>query len=529
MSADNFNAELLSAYLDGEVTDAERALVEERLASDPAAAELLQELRAASDAVRGLPRERVDGDFVGGVLAALEDEPSAATVTLASARESLWQRPGVRRGLAWASLAAAACLMLVVLQPGDQEPRERRVAQAPADRPVQHDRFAKAPHAIGELNPKGTTPPREGDMPELYAAAPEATSRGGVKALADESNMAEAAPASPAGGRSRAISGMDASRSAADSAANAPGQRGGGMGGGALKSTLDQVAAPAAPAMAATPRAAVAETATAAESVAAAKRAQPPIEVYRLQFTGDAEAAHNELLAALAAENVSLWDDGWVYGGELGRDIDAALALRNESSRVEPATDSLHAFSPQRVAASPPAAVATDGPADAAAEEIAERGRGSEPIDRPLVADAVDGYLVSLSANAAARLVARLQRQAGGNGVLAGVELRVAPPQPGAAGELATDWGGGWAIRLPARGEGAEGAAGEQGAVSVESLGRRLAGAASAPRGVASGTSDKPAKSVASDSAVGNRASTLPAAGHVRVLFLLEPAPASNE
>ena len=108
MSADNFNAELLSAYLDGEVTDAERALVEERLASDPAAAELLQELRAASDAVRGLPRERVDGDFVGGVLAALEDEPSAATVTLASARESLWQRPGVRRGLAWASLAAAA-------------------------------------------------------------------------------------------------------------------------------------------------------------------------------------------------------------------------------------------------------------------------------------------------------------------------------------------------------------------------------------------------------------------------------------
>ncbi|OYW20699.1 MAG: hypothetical protein B7Z55_06880, partial [Planctomycetales bacterium 12-60-4] len=49
--------ELLSAYLDGEVSDAERALVEQRLAHDPVARESLREFREISQLMRTLPRE----------------------------------------------------------------------------------------------------------------------------------------------------------------------------------------------------------------------------------------------------------------------------------------------------------------------------------------------------------------------------------------------------------------------------------------------------------------------------------------
>ncbi|NUQ47365.1 MAG: zf-HC2 domain-containing protein, partial [Phycisphaerae bacterium] len=46
--------ELLSAYLDGELEEGERRLVEARLESDPAARALLAELRGASAALRSL-------------------------------------------------------------------------------------------------------------------------------------------------------------------------------------------------------------------------------------------------------------------------------------------------------------------------------------------------------------------------------------------------------------------------------------------------------------------------------------------
>ncbi len=49
--------ELLSAYLDGEVSAAERVLVENWLARDPAARQTLVELRRLSTALRDLPRE----------------------------------------------------------------------------------------------------------------------------------------------------------------------------------------------------------------------------------------------------------------------------------------------------------------------------------------------------------------------------------------------------------------------------------------------------------------------------------------
>ena len=66
--------ELLSAYLDGELTADEQAAVEARLSADPAAAELLHQLRAVSQAVQGLPQEVVGRDLGGPIARLVEGD-----------------------------------------------------------------------------------------------------------------------------------------------------------------------------------------------------------------------------------------------------------------------------------------------------------------------------------------------------------------------------------------------------------------------------------------------------------------------
>gem|GEM_PF-4705779 len=63
--------ELLSAYLDGEVTEAERAAVVARLARDPAARALLEELQALSSALHTLPRDPAPVELQAAALQAL--------------------------------------------------------------------------------------------------------------------------------------------------------------------------------------------------------------------------------------------------------------------------------------------------------------------------------------------------------------------------------------------------------------------------------------------------------------------------
>ena len=68
LEAANFDDELLSAYLDDELTPEERARVEERLAADPAARQLLDELRAVSRAMKDLPPATLGADLRETVL-----------------------------------------------------------------------------------------------------------------------------------------------------------------------------------------------------------------------------------------------------------------------------------------------------------------------------------------------------------------------------------------------------------------------------------------------------------------------------
>jgi anti-sigma factor RsiW len=113
--------ELLSAYLDGELTAAEQAQVEQLLATSPRARQLLEELSALSATLQALPRQRLAEDLSGEVLRAIaqhrEAAPSLATAAPAAMlpQPMIVPRPLARRVTAWVSVAVAASLLMAVL------------------------------------------------------------------------------------------------------------------------------------------------------------------------------------------------------------------------------------------------------------------------------------------------------------------------------------------------------------------------------------------------------------------------------
>jgi anti-sigma factor RsiW len=116
----NFDDELLSAYVDGELTVEERTVVEARLESDPAARELVAELRGLSRKLRSLPRERNDEDVRSLVMAQI-GESKVSLPSREPSRNNL-------RILLWPAVMIAAALMLMFTQ-GNEEPRDRELAR----------------------------------------------------------------------------------------------------------------------------------------------------------------------------------------------------------------------------------------------------------------------------------------------------------------------------------------------------------------------------------------------------------------
>jgi anti-sigma factor RsiW len=105
-SSESFDDELLSAYVDGELDEDQRAQVEERLRDDPRGKQLVDELRDLSATLQALPREQVGSDLRAGVMQQIE-----AKVISPSSRED--RGSGMRRW-AWAAMAIAATLLLSV-------------------------------------------------------------------------------------------------------------------------------------------------------------------------------------------------------------------------------------------------------------------------------------------------------------------------------------------------------------------------------------------------------------------------------
>ena len=141
--------ELLSAYLDGELTASEQADVEQLLAQSAAARQLVDELRALSATLQSLPAHKLEEDLSQEVLQiagrrmlsvprepAESADPSGAE---AAGETPFWRavlrRAVSRRNLAWSAVAVAAAILLMVMNPElpreERESREKHVAMAP--------------------------------------------------------------------------------------------------------------------------------------------------------------------------------------------------------------------------------------------------------------------------------------------------------------------------------------------------------------------------------------------------------------
>src|SRR5262245_35572015 len=101
-----FTDELLSAYLDGEVTAEERAAVEAQLAASEADRRLLEELQALRGEFQSLPRATVAAGFADRVVRAAVAAKAREAATVTPAASPNVSQP--KRSLQWTSWAAVA-------------------------------------------------------------------------------------------------------------------------------------------------------------------------------------------------------------------------------------------------------------------------------------------------------------------------------------------------------------------------------------------------------------------------------------
>ncbi len=139
---ENFDESLLTAYLDNELSEAERAFVDEQLAANPQLTELLDELRQVRSLVQLLSNDQISADLTSGVLSrakqiSLEANQTHSdtslrlpTETFSTSHTRTIARPWwSSTQLKWvAALATAACLLIIFVRPQGLDPK---VAMSP--------------------------------------------------------------------------------------------------------------------------------------------------------------------------------------------------------------------------------------------------------------------------------------------------------------------------------------------------------------------------------------------------------------
>ncbi len=135
---DRLPEDLLSAYVDGELDDAQRLAVEARLARDVAWQHILADVVAARDAVRALPEREPPGGFWLRVLTNVAEiaEQDRATIAAAAAVVPI-ARPAPRRVPRWGAIGAAVVAVVVGVALAMPE-RDHEVAPEIATLTTQH-------------------------------------------------------------------------------------------------------------------------------------------------------------------------------------------------------------------------------------------------------------------------------------------------------------------------------------------------------------------------------------------------------
>jgi hypothetical protein len=188
--------ELLSAYLDDELSADERALVERRLAVDADARQMLEHLRSASQAVRELPHQAPDRDLRVPVLQKIEARPDSPSHAAAAKSEPMPKLTIGRtaRGWVWASLAVAAALLIMLNQSDDRVPPIGDVAQRTSEPPAAKETLARDAPELRAWN-EPAAPPAAPAVAEVDSPAPSAGELADMPAPsaavpADESSIA---------------------------------------------------------------------------------------------------------------------------------------------------------------------------------------------------------------------------------------------------------------------------------------------------------------------------------------------------
>jgi anti-sigma factor RsiW len=231
-------AQLLTAYIDGELNERQRQAAERLVGQSAEARALLQQLREDAKALRQLPRRKLDDDFSQRVLRAIsEQRPNAGRIF--SAQGESWEGIGAGQGRGarfaertgyptWVGVAAAAAVLLVAVlssyfyfmlaspskkdalpvaknEPAAPEkaPEVARTNQAKhsanppseAPKPVEPEESAAVHNVKNEKSPVAETPP-SGDRIEDSDPAVDATPTPRLEVFKklDEVNLALALP-----------------------------------------------------------------------------------------------------------------------------------------------------------------------------------------------------------------------------------------------------------------------------------------------------------------------------------------------
>jgi hypothetical protein len=220
MDQDNVpETELLSAYLDGELTAAEQTRAEQLLASNPAARQWVEDMRALSHTLHALPRQTLGEDLGPRVLRLAEQRMLAGAPPAQGAAEPprpLWRETlrGMlsRRALVWSGLAVAIAVMMMLSEQSKTKLPARHVAQtgtaapakdaAPAakefDKKIENEELADGSRRDAETRKKSESAVamREGTKRELVIqAAPRPATRPASKADTGVAMAEKKAPA----------------------------------------------------------------------------------------------------------------------------------------------------------------------------------------------------------------------------------------------------------------------------------------------------------------------------------------------